>query len=91
MNKDRYLLWVIAIAWFVFLLVDFRSDVQDRDCFTWMDPQQYHGFAKDMIAGVRPVDDFEVPSIFPFFIAPFVAIDSGVGTSLWVNVIGGAV
>ena len=59
--------------------------------FTWMDPQQYHGFAKDMIAGVRPVDDFEVPSIFPFFIAPFVAIDPGVGTSLWVNVIGGAV
>ena len=91
MNKGRYLLWAIAIAWFVFLLVDFRSDVQGRDCFTWMDPQQYYGFAKDMIAGVRPVNDFEVPSIFPFFIAPFVAIDPSVGTSLWVNVIGGAV
>ena len=69
MNRDRYLLWVIAIAWFCFLLlVDFRSDVQNRDCFTWMDPQQYHGFAKDMISGVRPVDDFEVPSIFPFLL-----------------------
>jgi len=36
--------------------------------------------------GVRPATDFEIPSLFPFFLAPLVTLDSEVGTALWANV-----
>ena len=86
MNNIRWVLYALLSIWVCFLLVDFHLDVKDRDCFTWMDPQQYHGFAVDMVGGVRPATDFEIPSLFPFFLAPLVTLDSEVGTALWANV-----
>ncbi len=86
MKYVQWALFAFLAIWLGLFLLDFHLDVKDRDCFTWMDPQQYHGFADEMVRGLRSPSEFDVPSIFPFILAPFVSYDDAVGVSLWVNV-----
>lgn len=67
------------------LAVDFHLDVRERDAFSWMDPYQYYGFARELAAGRSGLDDFELPSLFPLFVAPFVAASPSIPAALWVN------
>lgn len=66
-------------------LVDFHLDVRARDAFAWMDPYQYYGFARQFAAGQVSFDQFELPSIFPFFMAPFLSISATIPAALWTN------
>ncbi len=65
--------------------VDFHLDTRERDALSWMDPYQYYEFARDMLAGLRSFDAFEVPSLFPFLLAPLIALRSSITAALWVN------
>ena len=65
--------------------MDFYLDIKDRDACTWMDPSQYYHFAKALVSGARGFNDFEVPSIFPFFLAPFTAITGTIPAALATN------
>lgn len=67
------------------LAVDFHLDVRGRDAFSWMDPYQYYGFARELAAGRARLDGFELPSIFPLFVLPFVAVSPTIPAALWVN------
>lgn len=86
-RAPRALAW-LGLAFFLALyLIDFRLDTRLRDALCWMDPYQYYYFAADLVAGRRGLGQFEIPSIFPLFIAPFLAIDASIASGLWVNVL----
>ncbi len=76
-------------AGFLVLLVayalSFVADVRGRDALTWMDPNQYLGFAADLLTGHRPVASFEVPSLFPFFVSVPLALHPTIAGALSVN------
>lgn len=71
----------------VVLGVDLHLDVRDRDVLAWMDPYQYYGFALDVVQGRAGLREFEIPSIFPLFVIPFLAIDASVSAALEVNLL----
>ena len=77
------------VAGFLVLLVayavSFFVDVHGRDTFTWMDPGQYFSFASDLLTGQRPVNGFELPSIFPFFVSFPLALHPSFAGTLAVN------
>jgi hypothetical protein len=52
-----------------------------------MDPYQYYGFALDLVNGVRAFNKFELPSIFPFFIVPFLKIKATISFALIANIV----
>ncbi|MCC7146907.1 MAG: hypothetical protein IT443_10725 [Phycisphaeraceae bacterium] len=54
--------------------VDFFFDVRHRDALSWMDPYQYFLFAVDWVGGGRAWSGFEVASLFPALIAPWVKL-----------------
>ena len=84
-SPKRTLLWFgVLVALYA---VDFYFDVRDRDLFSWMDPYQYFEFAVGVVNGSEAFDRFEIPSIFPFFVMPFVAVSQTVTAALWVNVL----
>ena len=85
MKKNRWLLPAMLLLLVIIYAIDFHIDVRGRDALTWMDPQQYFGFSQSLLEGSRPYNDFEVASIFPFFVVPAVAIDNSVAASLWTN------
>jgi hypothetical protein len=65
--------------------LDFHLDVRERDVFSWMDPYQYYEFALGVLAGSEHFTGFEVPSIFPFFLMPALAITPSIPAALWTN------
>ncbi|MFQ5416002.1 MAG: ArnT family glycosyltransferase [Myxococcota bacterium] len=67
-------------------VLDFHLDTRERDVFSWMDPYQYYEFASGFLEGRERFDSFEIPSIFPFFTLPALALDASVAGSLWVNI-----
>jgi len=67
------------------LAIDFYFDVRARDAFSWMDPYQYYEFALGVLRGREPFNGFEVPSIFPFFLMPALAVTSSIPAGLWSN------
>lgn len=85
MKKNRWLLPAMLLLLVIIYAIDFHIDVRGRDALTWMDPQQYFGFSQSLLEGTRPYNDFEVASIFPFFVVPAVAVDNSVAASLWTN------
>src|SRR5512141_15403 len=72
--RNALLLSVLVALW----LVDFYFDVRHRDGFTWMDPEQYFVFAKDLAEGVANLKGFGVPTLFPFLIVPFLVGGGGI-------------
>jgi hypothetical protein len=64
---------LLALLW----LIQFTLFTQDRDGFTWMDPYQYYGFARGVLEGGRAWNSFEVASIFPYLLMPFLAVGGG--------------
>lgn len=67
--------------------VSFLADIRGRDAFTWMDPAQYFSFACDLLTGQRPVNGFELPSLFPFIVSVPLAIYPSLSSALMVNLI----
>ena len=62
-------------------------DTSSRDAFSWMDPYQYYGFAQDVLEGQRGFSEFEVPSLFPLFIVPFLAASGpSIPHAFWVHI-----
>jgi len=57
------------------------------DAFTWMDPYQYYEFARDVASGTRSFNQFEVPSLFPFFVVPFLKIHPSITSALCANIL----
>jgi hypothetical protein len=78
--------WIFLGLVIVLFVIDFAHDVHGRDALSWMDPYQYYYFAADLVEGHRGFNQFEIPSIFPFFIVPFLAGGVSVAAGLWVNV-----
>lgn len=66
---------------------DFLGDVRGRDAFCWMDPYQYFHFARDLLTGARRFNEFELPSLFPFFVVPLLRIRDSIAAALCVNLI----
>ena len=67
--------------------VSFFADVRGRDAFIWMDPGQYFSFACDLLTGQRPVNGFELPSLFPFFVSIPLAIYPSPAAALSINLV----
>ena len=67
--------------------VSFFADVRGRDAFVWMDPNQYFSFACDLLTGKRPINGFELPSIFPFFVSVPLAIYPSFAAALSINLV----
>ena len=91
MEKNRWLLPAMLLLLIVVYAIDFHIDVRGRDAFTWMDPQQYFGFSQSLLEGTRPYNDFEVATIFPFFVLPAVAVHNSVAAALWTNLLFAAI
>jgi hypothetical protein len=68
-------------------LLGFVSGIGEQDAFTWMDPYQYYDFARDLAAGERSFNQFELPSIFPWFVAPFLKVNSTIESALCANLL----
>jgi hypothetical protein len=78
---------ILPIVFFILYAVIFFRGIIHQDSFTWMDPYQYYGFAFDFANGNRAFNQFELPSIFPFFIAPFLKISPTIPSALFVNIV----
>ncbi|NNE07208.1 MAG: hypothetical protein HKN20_01475 [Gemmatimonadetes bacterium] len=76
---------VLAAVLVLLLWFDFEGDIAQRDAFSWMDPEQYYLFARDLHANGMPEGGFAVPSIFPAVIAPFLSGDAAPSRALRVN------
>ncbi len=76
---------VLAAVLVLLLWLDFEGDIAQRDAFSWMDPEQYYLFARDLHANGIPEGGFSVPSIFPAVIAPFLSGDAGPARALRAN------
>jgi len=73
-NAGRAGLLLLALFLAAYVL-DFARDIAERDCFSWMDPEQYYSFALSIVEeGAAPARGFDVASAFPFFVAPFLAL-----------------
>lgn len=79
MERLGFALLIAAFA------IDFHLDTRARDVFSWMDPYQYYEFAVEVATGKASFAAFEIPSIFPFFVVPLVALQPSIPASLWVN------
>lgn len=73
----------LAIAAVLVVLgVDFYFDVAGRDFMSWLDPRMFFGFARRVRNGQLIMDGLMVPTVFPYFVAPFASSFAG---ALWVN------
>jgi hypothetical protein len=79
------LLWLGLVV--LVYVIDFLLDVRHRDALCWMDPYQYYNFALDLLERVRTYSQFELPSVFPFFILPFLKVHSSLPSGLCVNLL----
>lgn len=83
--RKKVLCFLLFFAFLSWYLVEFVSGISRQDAFTWMDPYQYYGFARDFASGIRTWNQFELPSIFPFFIVPFLKISPTITSALCAN------
>ncbi len=78
--------WAVLVLFLILCALDFFQDVGMRDAFSWMDPSQYYSFALSIVeGGGKGGESFEVASLFPYLVAPFLAISASVPLSLLVN------
>jgi hypothetical protein len=73
------------LAFLSFYAAEFVAKISRQDAFTWMDPYQYYAFARDFALGIRAFDQFELPSIFPFFVVPFLKASPTIASALCAN------
>lgn len=79
-------MWFLLFFLFLSLYAaEFFSKISNQDAFTWMDPYQYYGFARDFASGIRAFNQFELPSIFPFFVVPFLKVSPTITSALCAN------
>jgi hypothetical protein len=71
----------------VLYAIAFHYDVRERDALSWMDPYQYYDFAVDLLNGSRRFDQFELPSVFPFFLLPGMLVEPSIRGALWFNLV----
>jgi hypothetical protein len=83
--------WLLVVLVLGAFAVDFWLDVRGRDALSWMDPYQYYNFALDVREGVRAFNQFELPSVFPLFILPFVGLRASIPSALCVNLLFAAI
>lgn len=62
--------------------IDFYFDVRGRDFLSWLDPRMFFDFAVKVRHGQVVLDNLMVPTVFPYFVAPFASSFAG---ALWVN------
>jgi hypothetical protein len=84
-DRSRGLVWAGFLSLILVLGIGFHLDVRDRDAFSWMDPYQYYEFALAVLDGSEHYSEFEIPSIFPFFLLPALAISPSIPAALWTN------
>ncbi len=84
-ERRRWLTWGVLVLLAILWLADFHLDVRGQDAQTWMDPYQYLGSAEALAAGEMALGDLTLPSVFPFFIAPALALSPTIPAALWVN------
>ncbi len=79
--------WLLLGLLVAVYVVGFYYDVRLRDDFSWMDPDLYYKFAASLIGAFHGINQFNVPTIFPFFIVPFLLIGGvSIASALWVNI-----
>jgi hypothetical protein len=83
-RRDLWI-WITVSVGVALYAIDFYVDIRERDAFSWMDPYQYYEFSLDVVQGRAAITEFEIPSLFPFFVMPFLALDPSIAGSLWVN------
>ncbi|MBN1824623.1 MAG: hypothetical protein JW958_00065 [Candidatus Eisenbacteria bacterium] len=77
--------WLILVLFLASFAVDLLLDARGRDCFSWMDPTQYHAFARAAAAGGPR--DFSVASLFPYLLVPFLAARDSIPAALSANLL----
>jgi 4-amino-4-deoxy-L-arabinose transferase-like glycosyltransferase len=77
--------WVATSVLIALFAIDFHMDVRERDVFSWMDPYQHYEFSLDVVQGRAAFSEFEIPSLFPALVMPFLAVEPSIPASLWVN------
>ena len=81
------IVWLIAtLAFLSIYIAEFIVKINRQDAFTWMDPYQYYAFARDFAFGIRGWNQFELPSIFPYFIVPFLRVSPTIPSALCANI-----
>ncbi len=87
-KQSQFYFWLLLGLLIGVYSVGFYHDVRMRDSFTWMDPGEYYQFAASIIGTLHDNGQFNVPTIFPFFVAPFLLIGgSSIASALWVNIL----
>jgi hypothetical protein len=66
-------------------LLSFGLDVHHRDALSWMDPNQSYRFARALLDRQARWNRFELPTIFPYFLLPFLSQNTSIASALWVN------
>ena len=84
-SPETIIRFVFLFAFGAVYLAEFIAAISRQDAFTWMDPYQYFEFARDVSSGVRAFNQFQLPSVFPFFIVPFLAIRPSISFALGAN------
>lgn len=84
-KKTIFSLFLLAVI--SLYMAEFFSSISRQDAFTWMDPYQYYAFARDFASGIRAFNQFELPSLFPFFVAPFLKISPTIPSALCANLL----
>ena len=85
MTHKKVFCFLLFLAFLSLYVAEFFSKIRRQDAFTWMDPYQYYAFARDFASGIRVFNQFELPSIFPFFIVPFLKVSPAITSALCAN------
>ncbi len=72
---------------FVLFAIPFLADTAERDCFSWMDPEQYFSFADAIHRGAVPEGGFDVPTLFPWAVSLSLAVERSVPSALRTNLV----
>jgi hypothetical protein len=79
--------WLFPGLLVVVYIIGFHYDVRQRDAVSWMDPYLYHRHAAFLAGAYHGIDRFDLPTLFPFCIVPFLLFGGGsVAAGLWVNI-----
>ncbi|RPJ43967.1 MAG: hypothetical protein EHM19_07570 [Candidatus Latescibacterota bacterium] len=86
----RLAAWAALVLFLTAWALDCGEDIRGRDCFSWMDPAQYFSFAESIARGETSAGGFEVASVFPLYVAPFLRAGGGtIPSALAANILSG--
>jgi hypothetical protein len=84
-TRKKAICFLLLLAFLSLYAAEFVLKISRQDAFTWMDPYQYYSFARDFALGIRAFNQFELPSIFPFFLVPFLKASPTITSALCAN------